>query len=141
LSVTKAELAGPTTGRSISPVRVVLVTAGLAGAGGVAGAVVAMATFTLLAWATNGPVFDLVAYLVTGIVGAACGVVLGPAVAWLLLRSVPLGKAILQTSIGAAIGGVLGWVFPTWGLLGMLGFAGLGAVLAAVRLRLSPRGT
>lgn len=116
-----------------------LVTVGLAGAGAVAGALVAIVTSTLVILVAGGARFDWVAYAVTGVVGAACGVLLGPAIAWLLLRSLPIGPAILQASIGAAIGGVLAWLFSPLGLPGVLALAALGGLLAALRLRYAQR--
>ena len=40
-------------------------------------------------------------------VGAAIGAVTTPLIAWVLLRNVPLGRAIAQCALGTVVGGVL----------------------------------
>ena len=79
--------------------------------------------------------------------GAALGAVLAPITAWAFLRRVPLGKALLQVTIGTTIGTVIGLLldragvasmalFPT-GLVGAL----VGFLAAAIRLRIATRTT
>ena len=124
---------------TVSPARVAGVTAGLAVAGAVAGAVVADVVLGTALLVTQGPlaVFrDLFVYFVGGAVGAACGLVCGPIAAWTMLRNVPLGRAILEPSIGAAIGGALGlFLARPGGIFAPIGGAIAGLLLAAIRLR------
>lgn len=131
--------------RSVEPVaygvsraRVAGVTAGLAVAGAVAGAAVADVVLAAALLVTQGPIAvfrDLFVYLVGGLVGGACGLICGPIAAWTLLRRVPLGRAILEPSIGAAIGGALGLFFARPGIFSPIVGAIAGLLLAAIRLR------
>lgn len=129
----------PAAGTVVSPARVLGVTAGLAVAGAVAGAAVADVVLAGALLVTQGPlavVREPLGYLVGAAVGAACGILCGPIAAWTLLRRVPLGRAILEPSIGAAIGGALGLFFARpGGILSPLGGAVLGLILSAIRLR------
>jgi len=126
-------------GTIISPARVVGVTAGLAVASAVAGGVVADAVLAGALLVSQGPlaVFrDPLVYMVGGAVGAVCGLVCGPIAAWTLLRKVPLGRAILEPSVAAAIGGALGLFFAQpGGIFAPIGGAIAGLLLAAIRLR------
>jgi hypothetical protein len=81
--------------------------------------------------------------------GALVGAVAAPTGGWLLLRRVPLGRAITWTTAGAGAGGAAGWLLavalrsrfggplpllgdePAFGLVG----AGLGFVATALLLR------
>jgi hypothetical protein len=124
---------------TVSPARVAGVTAGLAIAGAVSGAVVADVVLATALLVTQGPgaVFrDWLVYFVGGAVGGGCGLICGPIAAWTLLRNVPLGRAILEPSIGAAIGGALGLFFAEpGGIFAPIGGAIAGLLLAAMRLR------
>jgi hypothetical protein len=130
---------GDDVGTVVSPARVVGVTAGLAVASAVAGGIVANAVLAAALAVTQGPlaVFrDPIVYLVGGAVGGVCGLVCGPIAAWTLLRKVPLGRAILEPSVAAAIGGALGLLLAEpRGIWGPIGGAVAGLVLAAIRLR------
>jgi hypothetical protein len=93
------------------PVRVVVVTVGLALAGaafgGLAG-VTALATVMVL----RGDVAyfsELFALEIAGEAGAALGLISAPLVVWVMLRRVSLGRVFLWLTPGAALGGVLGW--------------------------------
>ncbi len=123
----------------ISPFRVAAVTVGLAGAGallgGLSGALaLAVAMSLRMDWRwIAGPV----ALLFAGIVGAVIGGVCAPVASWVLLREVPLGRAMLRTTLAAAAAGaVSGALFPeridvpVWGAL-------LGLVVEAARLYLT----
>jgi hypothetical protein len=76
--------------------------------------------------------------------GGVLGLVLAPVAAWTLMRHVPLWRAILETAVGTALGVAAGWVLgprlgyaALWPIgLGLVGFA-----VAAIRLRLTHRGT
>lgn len=124
---------------SVSPARVAGVTAGLAVVGAVAGAAVADVVLAAALLVTQGPIAvfrELVIYMIGGLVGAACGLLCGPIAAWTLLRKVPIGRAILEPSIGAAIGGALGlFLARPGGIFAPIGGAIAGLLLAAIRLR------
>jgi hypothetical protein len=77
--------------------------------------------------------------------GALLGAVLAPITAWFFLRRVPLGKALLHTTLGTAGGAAIGlvidrltlardWPLPASLLLALAGFLG-----AAIRLRITTR--
>ena len=118
---------------SVSPLRVLVVLIGLVAVGIIAGASCAVALVTLLgALDLAGP---------AGFVGGILGAFLAPIAGFSLLRRVALGRAILWTSIGTVLGGVIGLGLPSvLGLgrvpgdeLGVLGpFIGFG--VAAFRL-------
>jgi hypothetical protein len=65
--------------------------------------------------------------------------VLLPATAWIFLRRVPLGLALLGTLVGTVVGGALGWIVgigndPIQG--GLVGaFAGFAGAALLLRLR------
>lgn len=126
--------------RVVSPGRVVAVTAGLAAAGALGGALVADLTVASVVLVTAGPTAVLREgwqYLAASAIGAGCGALVGPLTAWTLLRHVPLGRAVLESTVGAAIGGALGIVLvaPRGGLLGLFASVLAGLALAVVRLR------
>jgi len=94
--------------------RILAVTAGLVAFGAVAGAI-AGALVALLAIALSlGPLealdLDLIGFGAT--LGAPLGAVLLPAAGWLLMRRVPLGRAMLWTTVGTIGGGLVGWFTP-----------------------------
>ena len=77
--------------------------------------------------------------------GALLGAALAPITAWVFLRRVALGKALLHTTLGTAGGAALGlvidrltlareWPLPASLLLALAGFLG-----AAIRLRITTR--
>jgi hypothetical protein len=121
------------------PLRIAAVTAGLLAGGALAGAVAA-AVALAVALAVTGEARDLGAgpLLFAATLGALFGGVLLPVTAWLFLRRVPIGLAVLGTVVGTIVGGVVGWTVHlggdainsgVWGALA--GFA-----LAALLLRL-----
>src|ERR1051326_1958614 len=129
--------------------RVVAVTAGLALTGAVAGAFCAAVAVTVIVLIEAKVTFISSAEFlqllgIVAAVGAATGVVAAPALAWGLLRRIPLGRAILVTSVGTIIGLILGEmlfplnpyrkVIPGAILGGWLGF-----LLAGVALRVRSR--
>ena len=134
-AITQAE----SVGTVVSPTRVLGVTAVLAAAGAVAGAVVANVVVGVALLISSGPlaVFrDPFVYGIGAAVGAACGFFCGPIAAWTMLRKVPLGRAILEPSIAAAIGGGLGLLMiDSRGIWAPIGGAVAGLLLAALRLR------
>jgi ABC-type antimicrobial peptide transport system permease subunit len=71
------------------------------------------------------------------LVGGVLGGTVGPAVAWALLRDVPLGVAFVVTSVGTALGGIVGWYAGgTHDVLVAMYGAVIGLVLSAILLRL-----
>ena len=94
---------------AISPIRVVAVTLGLVGAGallgGLSGALALAAAMSLRhdwMW-----VADFGFPVVAGCFGAVVGGVIAPVTSWVFLRNVPLGRAMLRTTMAAALGGAV----------------------------------
>ena len=123
-----------------SPGRILVVTLGLSAAGavfgGVAGAV-ALAISLVLS-RDYGHLNDPLLFAVAATLGAMLGAGCAPLAGWLLLRRVPLGRAFGGLTVGATVGGVVGWF-----LLrsfahgdGILIAATLGFLAAAVVLRI-----
>lgn len=125
---------------AVSVGRVAAVTGLLMLFGAVAGAGVSFVILSGMALVLSDlSLFGLSVIGIAASIGAASGAVLGPAIAWLFLRTIPLGRAILHTSVGAAIGAALALAVPRGGFLFVLGAATAGALLAALRLRLAAR--
>lgn len=119
--------------------RIAAVTGGLLVAGAVAGAIAAdVALLIAAALDGNGPeLIGLEPMLFVGSVGALLGGVLLPITAWLFLRRVPIGLAVLGTLLGTVVGGALGWIlFSGDQIRGGLGGAFAGFALSALLLRL-----
>lgn len=124
--------------------RILAVTAGLGVAGAALGAVASVVAVLLATAVTEARPLPLhldVLAFVAGF-GAVFGVIAAPAGGWLLMRHVPLGRAMLWCVIGTVVGGVIFWTVP----LGhdQIGRAIIGAVagflIAAVALRrMTPR--
>lgn len=94
--------------------RILAVTAGLvafgAAAGAIAGALVAVLAITLSLGPREALETDLVGF--GAMLGAPLGGVLLPASGWLLMRRVPVGRAMLGTMLGTIAGGLTGWFVP-----------------------------
>lgn len=126
--------------------RVLAVTAGLAAAGLVVGAVLGAiaggAALAMVGDRASARDTTIVIGIAAG-VGGGLGLVLAPAAAWLLMRHVPIGRAVAETALGTALGAFLGFlltaslahVLPAPPLI----FALLGFTAAAVRLRVAHR--
>lgn len=91
------------------------ITAGLAAAGVAAGSVVGFGfamCLTVLSYVTGaGPesfLLLLFAIAALTVAGSVAGAILGPPAAWLLMRHVPLGKAVGGTTLGALAATVAG---------------------------------
>lgn len=126
--------------------RIIAVTAGLSAVGFLLGA----ALGALLFGVANAIGAGITSSFRLPVLNAAmgCGVlglVLAPLAAWSLMRHVPLWRALGETALGTALGGIVGYLVPThsWPfpfpfapplLLALAGF-----VVAAVRLRISHR--
>ena len=120
--------------------RIAAVTGGLLVAGAVAGAIAADAAF-LIAQTIEGGSLSLIGLeplLFVGSLGALLGGVLLPITAWLFLRRVPIGLAVLGTLLGTVVGGALGWVLFSGSdqIRGGLGGAFAGFALSTLLLRL-----
>ena len=127
--------------------RISIVSLGLAVVGAVAGgmcaaivaAVLIVETFgagTLAHWDTAGLLASL------GAVGAGLGRAAVPALAWLLLRRVPVGRAVGGVALGALLGAGVGeWLAPfnpyARHPAGFLIGAAVGFLAAGLLLRLS----
>jgi uncharacterized membrane protein len=120
--------------------RIAAVTAGLLVAGAVAGFIAADVAFLIaVAFENPGPeLITLEPLLFVGSLGALLGGVLLPITAWLFLRRVPLGLAVLGTLLGTVVGGALGWILSSapYQIQGGLGGAFAGFALSALLLRL-----
>ena len=98
--------------------RIVSVTAGLAALGAVAGVAIAFVGHMAIMLAAGLRVASRAQVLEAGLApmllafllprGALLGALVGPPVAWGLLRRVPIGRAALVTAVGALVGGVSG---------------------------------
>jgi hypothetical protein len=114
--------------RRVSPARVTLVALGLVPAGAVAGALAAALGVSIWVAATEGVAhaFSVGAWFVAGAVGGGLGAVLLPLAGFTLLRRVPLGKVLLETILGTALGGAIGAVMSVgagWFTGALAGFA------------------
>ena len=119
--------------------RILLVTAGLAVTGAVAGAVLGAAAMGLWVWVFRATLdFNDHHFLIGAFGGAFLGGILAPIASWLLMRHVPLGRALWQTTIGTLLGAIGGLIlgYFTRGDPGpIFRSALLGFAIAAIRLR------
>jgi NhaP-type Na+/H+ or K+/H+ antiporter len=117
------------------------VTLVLSSAGAVLGAalgVLAIGLFALIRGGVGGLVSATSLFPTAGTFGATVGAILGPVAGWLLLRHIPLGRAIAHTAAGTVLGILAGYALAPALRLGLLWPVCLGLVgflLAAVRLR------
>ena len=95
--------------------RVLAITGGLAAFGAVAGALAGAGVAVLAMLITDGPreAFDLGLAYIGASYGAPLGAVLFPLSGWLLMRRVPIGRALVATTVGTIIGGLIGLFTPT----------------------------
>lgn len=122
--------------RRVLIVTLILVAMGVI-CGGVLGAVLGFVVGTVrhaLAVESAAPMV-----LTYGALGAALGGGLAPVTGWLLLRHVPLGRALGLTALGTMSGATIGVFFlrDVWWLWAAL----IGYALAALYLRLTTRST
>lgn len=103
--------------RRVSPARVTLVALGLVPAGAVAGFVAGALGVSIWVGVTEGiaHAFSPGAWLVAGAIGAGLGAVLLPLAGFTLLRRAPLGRVLLETILGTALGGAIGAVLSPFG--------------------------
>ena len=121
------------------PARILAVTLGLTLTGAVFGGLAGVVAFALAVLVTEGFIgaADVQILPFAGYFGAAIGAVAAPAAGWLLLRRVPLGRAVVSTVAGAVAGGVTGWTLGEQFATTLDGVSALGdpfvsAVLGAV---------
>ena len=119
--------------------RIFIVTLGLLAAGAVFGALAGVVTLGIGA-VLNGEfraLLDIGAFGVAAYFGAVLGAPLFPIAGWLLLRRVPLGRAVLGAVLGTVLGGIVGWMLRVGGdeVNGALIVGAIGFVLAALSLR------
>jgi hypothetical protein len=115
--------------------RFLVITAGLIATGAVVGALAAMAGYFIGALKTDDGPMGVWGYSFLATVGAAYGAVLAPLFGWLVLRYVPLGRAIGWTALGTVIGGAVGVATHSDPLFA----APAGFVMASILARLSVR--
>ena len=130
------------------PGRVVTVTLSIALVGAIIGGVVG--AILLAAWALplSATARDSVADAGWGaLYGAMLGAVLAPITAWVFLRRVPLGRALLISTIWTTLGAAVGLIIDRIGVSSIALFpAGLAGALAgflasAIRLYIATRAT
>jgi hypothetical protein len=119
--------------------RIVRVTVGLSAAGAVLGALASAGALTAVIGVmalTGKAEFGLTAEVlsVAGRVGALFGMVLGPLTAWLALRRVALGRAMVTTTGATMVGAIVGTPLPFGSILGAFG----GFLVATLWLRGHP---
>lgn len=126
--------------------RVLGVTLGLAAAGAVVGAVCGVLALTPLVvshWLRPSPdyyfaTFSDLAPWAAG-AGAGLGLICGPALAWSLLRHVPLWRVVLWAAVGTVLGSLAAWAAAgaslAPGLRSIFGGALLGMIITGVVLR------
>ncbi len=122
------------------PVRILLVTAGLSAAGTLVGAVTGVGAL-VVSLAASGELHGLrlneLLFILglPALIGGVLGGTVGPAIAWALLRHVPLGVAFLVTAAGTTAGGISGWFLGADQVIAAMYGAVIGLVLAALLLR------
>lgn len=117
--------------------RVVAVTAGLAATGAVAGALVGVLMMAF--WFVPGDLphlwMDRGMFLAGASFGAMVGAVLGPVAAWLLMRHIPLWRAVGGTALGTLAAAALGLLFGGQEMSFNAAFLGFGAASVYLRVR------
>ncbi|HEY2855961.1 MAG TPA: hypothetical protein VGJ18_24190 [Gemmatimonadaceae bacterium] len=114
--------------------RILTVTGALAGIGAVTGAVAGtvVAFLVIVLKQGLGDALDLQLFEIGAWFGAPLGATLFPLAGWLLMRRVPIGRALLGTMLGTIVGGLVGWFAPIRGagdivdhtlLCGLIGFS------------------
>lgn len=123
-----------------SPARILAVTVGLAAGGALFGALAGAVTMAILlvVFGEAATMFDTGFIPLAARIGAMLGAVLLPIAGWLLMRRVPLGRALTGTLMGTVTGGVLGAVFFTF-LFGPIDGPVLGALLGFLWATISLR--
>ncbi|MFL5381445.1 MAG: hypothetical protein ACJ8GN_02850 [Longimicrobiaceae bacterium] len=121
-----------------SPARILAVTAALVAGGALFGGLAGAIAITLVL-ALFGT-FEWGLLLLAARMGATLGAVLLPIAGWLLLRRVPLWRALTGTIVGTVVGSLVGLalgflLYPLGIIVGPVLGAILGFLFAATRLR------
>lgn len=116
--------------------RILLVTVGLAVAGSLFGALAGALSLAIIGVTVGlaskaGVAINADMLVVAAGDGAVFGLILGPLTAWLALRRVPFGLAMLTATAASTVGAILGASLPFGPVLGAVG----GFLLTAVWLR------
>ena len=126
--------------------RIIAVTIGLSAVGFALGAVLGALIFGAASIIAAGLHSTFAVPVIRAAIGCGVlGLVLAPLAAWTLMRHVPLWRALGETALGTALGGIIGYLVPpdSWPfpfpfvpplLLALAGF-----VIAALRLRIMHR--
>lgn len=143
LTVTKRALTKPTIVRAL---RLLAITLGLAGAGAVFGGFAGGAGLAIVLcfepqlWRSA---FQFCWFAAS--VGAVLGTIGAPAVTWVMLRRVPLGRLFALLTLGTTVAAVIGWfafsaIDVIWGptLSGFVGFMAT-AIALSYRYDAPPR--
>ena len=119
----------------INLTRVVAVTGGLIVVGAIVGGITSMLALTIvsLVGGTRSLGGLTLGLGFAGAVGAIVGAVLAPVEAWILLRRVPLWRAIAETALGTILGALAFAILAPGPIIGAV----IGFTLAAVRLRIT----
>ena len=91
------------------PVRVLVVTAGLALAGAAVGGIAGATALASVMVLSSEVARSSLLLAIAAEVGAFLGFISAPVVVWVMLRRAPLGSVFLRLTLGAVLGGVLGW--------------------------------
>jgi hypothetical protein len=111
--------------------RILTVTAGLVAVGATVGALAGAAVAALIGAILDAPLaaLDPELLLAGATFGAPLGAVLLPVAGWLLMRHVPLGRALVWTTVGTVAGGLVGWFLPASVQRFMLGKTLVGGII------------
>lgn len=114
-------------GREVVAGRVAVVTAGLIGGGAIAGGMAGSIGAALAVGIHDGlrAALDPMVWLFAGLIGAPLGAILLPIAGFTVLRYVRLGRVLVVTILGTALGGAAGVQVTAGGWLtgALLGFA------------------
>ena len=121
--------------------RATKVVGGIIVASSAVGALAGITTVALLALAFGAlsELLDLSIYAFAASVGAGCGAILGPAVAFRFLRRVPIGRLLAETGAATVVGAIVGPFLLPLGIVAMVGAGAVGFAAAAARLAWSYR--
>lgn len=116
--------------------RIACITVGLSVSGALLGGVAGAAALSAALFVTRDPWWTL-GLTVGAWFGAPLGALTAPALAWLLLRRVPLGRMFAGCTMGTMAGGIIGWITMTGEAEALSGLAGafVGCAVAATLLR------
>jgi hypothetical protein len=111
--------------------RILVITAGLAAAGFVAGGLVGVVM--MAGWLMMIGAFSPEMLLLGGVFGAVVGAVFGPVAAWLLMRRVPLWLALAGTAGGTLAGAAFGALTGGVGASFVCAWMGFGTAVVFLR--------